>query len=129
MLIYAKNSMAQGGNLQVVHSAAIERLVEQHVEYNRTRPITGYRIRIFRDNNATARQQAYAAKERFSNLYPDISTDLNYDTPYFKVTAGDFRTRDDALALFNKMKRHFPKAFIVMEDIRLPPLHANEYEE
>jgi hypothetical protein len=129
MLIYAKNGIAQNGSLQVVHSEAVAHLLEQHINYNSTHPITGYRIRIYRDNNASARQQAYGAKDRFSSLYPNIRTYLTYDNPYFKVTAGDFRSRDDALLLFNKVKRHFPRAFIVTEHIRLPPLRPEEEEE
>jgi hypothetical protein len=61
-------------------------------------------------------------------LYPDIRTYINYDNPYFKVTAGDFRSRDDALSLFVRVKQHFPKSFIVSERIRFPPLH-NKYDD
>jgi hypothetical protein len=129
LLICAKTVEAQSGSLQVVHSKAIERLLEQHIEYNSTHAISGFRIRIFRDNNASARQKANEARERFTRLFPGIRTYLSYDNPYFKVTAGDFRTRDDALSALYRIKRNFPKAFIVAEHIRFPALYEAEEEE
>ena len=114
---------AENGSLQVVHSAAIERLVEQHIEYNASHSITGYRIRIFRDNSASARARGIEVRERFAQLFPSTSAYLSYDNPYVKVAAGDFRTRDDALFMLHRVKNYFPKAFIVVENIRFPPLH------
>jgi hypothetical protein len=117
------SATAQRGSLKVVfQSQAIERLIERHIEYNNTHRIDGFRVRIFRDNGANSRQRSQEERERFQQLCPEISTYLTYDNPYFKVAVGDFRTKDEALALLFKIKPSFPKAFIIAESIHLPPL-------
>lgn len=120
---------AQHGKLQVVQPPAIERLIERHIAYNSTHPIEGYRVRIYRDNATNARQRSQDVRERFVHLYPGTSTYLTYDNPYFKVAVGDFRTKDEAFILLNKIKTAFPKAFIIAESIRLPPLRPRNHDE
>ena len=43
-----------------------------------------------------------------------------YANPYFKVTAGDFRTRSEAMALLVRLKDEFPRALLVKERINYP---------
>ena len=43
-----------------------------------------------------------------------------YTNPYFKVTVGDCRTKSEAMELLSRIKRNFPSAFVVKENIQFP---------
>jgi hypothetical protein len=111
------------GKVNVKSHPAIEQLVQKHISYNAQHPrIEGYRIRIYRDNSGSARQRSQDILERFAVQYPDIPAYMGYDNPYFKVSVGDFRTKDDALKFYIQIKRRYSTAYIVQEDINLPAL-------
>lgn len=89
---------------------------------NPDRKVTGYRVRIFFDNKQSARGDSEAAVKKFSASHPGVPTYRSYESPYFKVTVGDFRTRSEAMQLLQSVKNDFPGAFIVKGDIRFPML-------
>jgi hypothetical protein len=106
--------------LSVNQSAAVDSSARAHVRSNANRAISGYRIRIFFDNKQSARAESEAALKRFESLYHDIKAYRTYANPYFKVTAGDFRTKSEAMAFLNRIKVNFPSAFVVKESIAYP---------
>ncbi|MCD8072325.1 MAG: hypothetical protein LUE10_03975, partial [Alistipes sp.] len=65
------------------------------------------------------RANAYSAKARFENSFPGIPVDIKYDNPDWKVTAGYCLTNEEAIILLGRIKRQFPKAFPLQEDIPL----------
>ncbi len=74
----------------------------------------GYRVQIF---SGWDRKSAYDAQARFQNRYPDMRTYIIYKDPYFKVNAGDFRTRLEAERLMQQLKGSFTSLFIIAEKI------------
>ena len=111
------------GTIHVEQHPLIEALLRKHVAYNTRNPkIEGYRIRIFRDNGSTARGRMEATITSFSKQFPDIPAYDGYDNPYFKVSVGDFRNKDEAMKVFIRIKRSYPNAYIVAEDINFPAL-------
>jgi hypothetical protein len=111
------------GAIHVEAPPAVDQLVQQHVSYNTRHPtIDGYRIRIYRDNSPDARQHSLEISNAFSELLQEVPAYRSYDNPYFKVSVGDFRTKNDALKLFSRIKRMYPKAYIVAEPINMPTL-------
>ncbi|MDR3188076.1 MAG: SPOR domain-containing protein [Prevotellaceae bacterium] len=111
------------GVISVKASAAIEQLVQKHIAYNAQHlKIDGYRIRIYRDNSGNARQRSQEISDNFAGLFLDIPVYRNYDNPYFRVSVGDFRTKDDALRVYVHIKQLYPKAYIVQEAINFPAL-------
>ena len=81
--------------------------------------IGGYRIVIFMNNSQTARRDAVAAQEAFSQLFPKEQSYLSYENPYFKVTVGNCTSQDEAIILLGRLRGTFPKAFIVRENIAI----------
>ncbi len=79
--------------------------------------ITVYRVSLFSDNSQTAGGNAQATAARFSKLYPEINVDVSYESPHFKVTAGYFIDRIDAIALYGKILPQFPKAYVKQEEV------------
>ena len=103
-------------------SQMVEESMRTHVIDNRTRPITGYRIRIFFDNSQNARKNSASTLDEFLSSFRGIPAYRSYANPYFKVTVGDYRTKAEAMANLANIKKSFPSAFIVKEKINYPQI-------
>lgn len=104
------------GSITFYNTSAIENLVQRHTAYNQTQPTReGYRIHVLQDNN---RDKLRTEKNRFTNLFSYKAYE-NYDPPYFKLRAGDFKDRFTAQKALTEIKRHFKMAFIMKEKINI----------
>ncbi len=74
----------------------------------------GFRLMIISTNN---REEALAAKTRVYTNFPELKAYLWYQSPYFRVKAGNFKDRKDAEAYQKKLNRYFPKGVFIMKDI------------
>ena len=69
----------------------------------------GYRIQVFSGNNPrTSRSQAHSRSAAIKAEFPEWGTYVNFDSPYWRVKVGDFRTYEDAKAGLALLKNHFP---------------------
>lgn len=106
--------------LDISQSAAVDSSLRAHIALNNERGLSGYRVRIFFDNKRSARVESEEAIKKFEALYHDVEAYRTYANPYFKVTVGDFRTKSEAMAMLNRIKKNFPSAFVVKENISYP---------
>jgi hypothetical protein len=84
----------------------------------------GYRIQIFNSNARNAREESNNAKVNFMNRFPDVVSYQLYAEPgYFRIRVGDFRTKTEAVKLFQQISRVFPDAYIVPDIISFPELN------
>ena len=77
----------------------------------------GYRVCIFFDNGQDARAKAVEAKTLFEESFPGIRVYMVYENPYFKVTAGDCLTSEEAIILKGRVQGVFPKAYVKNEEL------------
>lgn len=103
-------------------SAAVSSALDRIIRDNETRFFNGYRIRVFQSSRQNAREASNAAMNRFNNLYPDMVVFRDYTSPFFRVMAGNFRTRNEAEAMLVKIKSDFPEASVVREKFKFPDL-------
>jgi len=109
------------GKVLIHQDPRISELVNRHILRNkRSGGIDGYRIRIFSDIGPRARQASDETKARFFEIFPEIDIYREYDSPYFKVYVGDYRTKNEAIKDFKRIRRYFPAAFIVPDKINYP---------
>lgn len=115
-------SRAEGGaaDVHVHQSQQIRNSLEMHIRTNPQRITEGYRVRIFFDNKQSARAKSEETEKAFAAAYPDIPVYRSYVNPYFKVTAGDYRTKSEAMQLLRRIVQEFPTAFVVKENINYP---------
>lgn len=113
------------GDGNVLQSDALSSAMAEHSVSNRSKALTGYRVRIFFDNKQTARAESEACLKRFEEQWHDFPAYRSYVNPYFKVTVGDFRTRSEAMQLLQRLRPTFPAAFIVKETINYPVVDKN----
>lgn len=123
-IFYSLNEKKDGnGNVVVYQDERINKVIWKHVNQNKEfNGVQGFRIRIFSDLGQTAREKSQEANAKFNELFPEIPVYREYDTPYYKVYAGDYRTKNDALKDFKRIKEYFPVAFIVPGRINFPKL-------
>lgn len=118
VLMLIKTASAQ--YVQVLGNAELDTLVQRNIESNQlTNGIQGYRVQIFFGSD---RKGANDARTRFLQLYPNTEAYLLYQQPNFKVRVGDFRTQQEAQALFKALLPHFERVFLVPDKINLPKL-------
>lgn len=105
----------------VIHQTPdVEAAVRRQIASNAERQLNGFRVRIFFDNKQTARVESEETLKRFESLYHDVVAYRTYANPYFKVTVGDFRTKSEAVQFLERIKKDFPSAFVVRENIEYP---------
>ena len=115
-------SKARGDNADVVlhQTDSIYAVMNAHMNNTSGRTLSGYRIRIFFDNKQSARVASEEALKKFESLFHDVVAYRSYANPYFKVTVGDFRTKSEAMSYLERIRREFPSAFVVKENIAFP---------
>lgn len=105
------------GGVLVRQSSEVRQALMEKIRNASFTSVSGYRIRIFFSNEQDARQASVLAAQRFMEKFGTHSVYHNYTYPNFKVTVGDFRTKSEALELLSAVKRDFPSAFVVKENI------------
>ena len=71
-------------------------------------------------HSQNARNASEMTVKRFSSSHPGIPVYRTYQNPFFKVVAGDFRTRSEAMEFLQGIKGEYPGAFVVKENISFP---------
>jgi hypothetical protein len=90
------------------------------------RTAKGYRLLVI---NTNKRNEAIDAKAKIYTHFPDLKAYLVYQTPYFKLKAGNFRTREEAERYRKTMNSIFPKGvFIINDTIEVTPEKDREAE-
>lgn len=113
-------------NVRVLSDAAVQRALEANAQSGTEKKVSGFRIRIFFDNSQNARNESQAVAGRFKARYQDAAVYRTFESPYFKVTVGDYRTRSEALAALRRIQVEFPSAFIVKEKLKYPQLPGTD---
>lgn len=118
--VLPSKARGDGADVAVFQTDSIYSAMKMHVADNAKRTLSGYRIRIFFDNRQSARVASEEALKKFESLFHDVVAYRSYANPYFKVTVGDFRTKSEAMSYLQRIRREFPSAFVVKENIAFP---------
>lgn len=116
----AQDSSYASGGVIVHKDSRIDALVKKQASINKeskkasARTMRGYRLLVINTNN---RDEAIAAKTKVYTLFPDQKAYLSYQSPYFKLKAGNFKTRDEAVRYQKAMNSVFPKGVFIINDI------------
>ena len=113
--------LAKLSDEMVLDDIRIKVLLQRYMEINRGIS-NGYRVQIFSSSGVGSSEQAQKARGKFLNEDFDIPAYLVDAPPYFRVRAGDFRTRLEAQKYRELIRPIFPGAFIVPDKINLPEL-------
>lgn len=105
----------------IVHKdPRVDALVKKQSSINKAvkkasvRTMRGYRLLIV---NTNKRDEAMDAKTKIYTYFPDLKAYLSYQSPYFKLKAGNFKTRDEAEKYRRTMTAVFPTGVFIINDI------------
>ena len=118
----------------VVHKdPRIDLLVKKQASINTitknsyARTMKGYRLMVM---NTNKRNEAIAAKTKVYTYFPELKAYLVYQSPFFRLKAGNFKTREVAEKYKKQMTPLFPKGVFVMNDtIEVKGERIDEEEE
>ena len=111
-----------GAKATISQSRSMASAVNAHIESTSNRKLAGFRVRIFFDNKQNARARSEEVMNGFLSKYPLIRAYWSHESPFFKVTVGDFRTKSEAMKLLREISSEYNSAFVVRENINFPPL-------
>ena len=109
-----------GPGVTVNQSRAMRSALDSYVSNNAAKKLTGYRIRVYFDNGQSARVRSESIARSVSGAFPGIGVYRTFESPNFRVTVGDFRTKDEALKVYHSLKATYPTAIILKETINYP---------
>lgn len=98
---------AQEGELIINQDKKINTLLELSKGMNKE-TTDRYKIQIYSGNRVSAQE----AKEKFLLNYNNWSPSMQFETPNYKIWAGNFRTRLEADRALKEIKKNFSGAFI-----------------
>lgn len=100
---------------RLIHESALDSLIQTRLAYYKHHPTQGYSVLFFSASGNHSGMATQQAEELFQTLYPDTPTYLSYDAPYYKLKAGNFRTRLEASAFLAQIQNDYPNAFVVRD--------------
>ena len=100
-------------NIQVKEDPLIAMMMDKFVEINKSRNnIDGWRIQILA---TTDRQRLESVRQTFQYRYPNIPVDWVHNRPYYKLRAGAFSSKLEALRLKYILEQDYPGTYPVRD--------------
>ena len=117
----------QMGKLTIEEDPAIDSLVNRYILYNeKIKGMEGFRIQVYSSANTNAREESGKVRAQFINKFPDIISYTSFEKPgYYKIRAGDYRSRVEGTRYLLMVRRIFPDAILVPDIINFPDLNKN----
>ena len=105
---------AQSNNVVITEEPAVAALVNRYVELNRSQEyIDGWRIQVLA---TTDRQKLDATLQNFQYRYPNIPVNWVHSSPYYRLRAGAFATKLEALRLKSILAQEYSGLYTVKDD-------------
>lgn len=118
---FGQDTLLLSGPAVIVHKdPRIDALIKKQAAVNIAakkatgRTMRGYRLLVL---NTNSRDEAIAAKTKIYTHFPDLKAYLTFQSPFFKLKAGNFQTREDAKRYQSLFNIIFPKGVYVISDI------------
>lgn len=118
MIVWGVSANAQfAKSPHVKRDPRVDKLVDKQIELNkqalrvRTTLEPGFRILVI---NTNKRDLAIDAKSRLLKIYPDQKSYLFYQSPYFKLQFGNFKTMKEAETMKKELVLEFGENLIII---------------
>ena len=105
IVTYSTNIHAQVATVNVDQDAVISKLLEYKKD---VKTVDLYKIQL----DFGSRSEAESLKIKFENEFSEWPVEMVYETPNYKVWAGNFSTRLEADIALKKIKTKFSKAMV-----------------
>lgn len=121
-LFFLSSQLKAQGGVAVYKDPRIDLLLKKQADVNnistrnstKRRTAPGYRLLIISTNN---KAEAIAARTKIYSNFPELKPYMWHQSPYFKVKAGNFTSRQEAQAYQKRLSAFFPGGVFLMNDI------------
>jgi hypothetical protein len=122
-----RNAGLSVGDLNIYQDPGIDSLIGRYILYNlRLNGLEGFRIQIYNSSNKNARNESGKVRAEFMSRFPDIVSYASFDKPsYYKIRAGNYRTRIEGTRYLLMIRKVFPDAILVPAIINFPDKNIN----
>lgn len=117
-------------NISVTKDPRIALLVKKNRDINEEvylktrRNVSGYRLQVINTNDRT---KAISIKTKLLQEFPEEKIYLIYQSPYFKIQMGNFKSKPDAEKLLKQVNKVYPNGvFVVPAKVELKPTKDGE---
>jgi len=128
--LFAQQGVTDTSSVIVHKDPRIDLLIKKQAEINEEttrnarKVARGYRLLVVNTNN---REEAINAKTKLYQYFPELKSYLIYQSPYFKLKAGNFKEKKDADMYQQRLNKVFPKGVFIMSDyIEVKPEKEND---
>lgn len=71
--------------------------------------VKGFKIQVYSGNNQQrSKREAETKQTQVKTLYPELESNVTYNSPFWRLRVGNFLTREDAETVLQEMKKSFP---------------------
>jgi hypothetical protein len=104
-------------SISIVKDPRLDMLLKKQAELNKevdklnNKTGPGYRVMVINTND---RMRALEVKSRMMSDFADEKSYLVYQSPYFKIMIGNFRTRQEAEPILKKIQEIFPAGVMIV---------------
>lgn len=99
----------QAQNVNISEDPGIKSMMDRMVQINWMKEtVTGWRVQILA---TTDRKKMEDVKSEFLSRYPNVPIDWVHAKPYYKLRAGAYATKLEAIKLLHQLKRAYPSAY------------------
>ena len=110
LLLFSGYGIAQTPALKIEQNEKLDSLIELKIKWDKENfENSYYTIQI----HYGSLQKAEDIQTRFEKIFPDIPTDLSFETPNYKVQSGRYKNKLHAQKTLNNIKSYFPSAFLL----------------
>ncbi len=120
VLFLGFQSFSQLGKVQIHADPRVDGMIRKMgtaVPPNLTPQIVGYRVQLIFESD---KKSIDASRNRFVSMFPKVDTYITFESPYYILKVGDFRTVAEAEKVKAEIAETFPTAFVIKEFINLP---------
>ena len=115
LLITTNVTAQKEGTVHVESSQNIKFIIAKKRAYNKNqKKIKGYKIQLFYGNE----QGAYEVRDKFTEEFPDITTEIKFFSPEWKVWVGAYKTKLEADFALQEIKEASFNAFVFATEIK-----------
>lgn len=101
-------------SVQIQMDPILEEMINEYTADNKSAAsVPGWRVQILA---TTDRQRLESVQQSFRYHYPNVPVDWEHDPPYYKLQAGAFASKLDALRLKYILSREYEGLYLVRDE-------------
>ncbi len=109
-----KKEESNYGKVNLYQPFLLDEYILIHKKANkRHNGIDGYRIQLYLGSGRNAKKSATHIMAQLLENFPDEKYYMTYSAPFWRVQIGNFRSKNESMKLYEKLKKYYPNCYPV----------------